>query len=98
MKELSRIRGKNGRSEELLDALRKYLGDKFSIASGSLTFEDVAEKIKSGGVDSETAESLREVFTHCEAGRYAGGMSDIPVKELAEQIKKIATKMEKTLK
>ncbi len=57
----------------LLDALRRYLGDRLGLSAGALTFDDVRKELEKREVDEEVIDELRTVFERCEAGRYAGG-------------------------
>jgi len=56
----------------ILDAVRRYLGDKLGIQAQALTFGDVRPMLVSRGVDEETVEAVRRILERCEAGRYAG--------------------------
>lgn len=59
--------------EHLLRAIRSYLGDKLKIEGAALTFKDAQEFLKDKGVDTELIQSLEELFSRCEQGRYGGG-------------------------
>ena len=59
----------------LLDAVRRYLGDKLAINGASATFSDVEGRLKERGIDSETIRRIEEIFSLCEAARYSGGLN-----------------------
>ena len=57
----------------VLGALRRYLGSKLRMASGTVTFVDVASPLNACGVPADTLAALQQLFEQCEAGRYAAG-------------------------
>ena len=61
---------------QVLKLTREYLGARLGVASGALTFDDVAEPLRGRGVTDATLEGLNGLFHACEAGRYAGGAVD----------------------
>ncbi len=57
----------------ILDAIKDYLGAKLRMAPGALTFADVEPELARRGVPAAELAALKDLFFHCEAGRYAGG-------------------------
>ena len=58
---------------ELLEKLRAYLRARLDLPPGALTFADVRPLLEARGVGRDTLTGLEEVFSACEAARYAGG-------------------------
>ena len=84
--------------EVILNAFRKYLGDKLRFPHGSLTFNDVKDSLSTKGVDSETLENLKSLFQRCEARRFAGNSDMSNASSLVEQSITLAKNLENTLK
>ena len=61
------------RQEQLLAVLRRYLGDRFRVPGGALTYADAEALLIDAGVKNETLDQLRPLFEQCEASQYAGG-------------------------
>ena len=61
--------------DRVLGAIRAFCGAKFGLTAGALTYEDIAPRLAEASVPPEDCDQLRELFGHCEAGRYAGGAS-----------------------
>ncbi len=61
--------------EQVLGAMREYLGDKFSTAGATLTTGDVVRILGEKGASPEAIAAMREVMGSCEAGAYAGDHS-----------------------
>ena len=61
--------------EQVLGAMRDYLGDKFSTAGSTLTTGDVVKILEERGAPREAIGAMREVMSSCEAGAYAGDHS-----------------------
>jgi len=61
--------------DRVLDAIQAFCGAKFNLTAGALTYEDLAPRLAEASVAQEDCDQLRELFDHCEAGRYAGGAS-----------------------
>jgi len=82
----------------LLDALRRYLGDRLALPAGSLTFADVDKELEIRNVTGAVVDEIKAVFERCEAGRYAGG--ELAGQDLAgtsARMQKVADKLEKEL-
>jgi hypothetical protein len=84
--------------EEILEALRSYLGDKLGLPAGALTYKDVLTPLRSHGVAEESLEVLKGIFTQCEAGRYAGSADAIDLTLMTNQITSLAKNLERLLK
>jgi hypothetical protein len=61
--------------EEVLGAMRNYLGDRFSATGSTLTTDDVVKMLGEKGAPPEAVGAMREVMSSCEAGAYAGDHS-----------------------
>ncbi len=61
--------------EQVLGAMRDYLGDKLATAGSTLTTGDVVRILGEKGAPSEAIAAMREVMGSCEAGAYAGDHS-----------------------
>ena len=75
MKRLDFSAGREGDfCEQLLEALRSYLGDKLQLQGAALTFADVSKHLHDQDVAPDTVKKLEELFTLCEQGSYGGGL------------------------
>lgn len=61
--------------EQVLGAMRDYLGDKFSAAGSTLTTGDVVKILEERGASAEAIQAMRGIMSSCEAGAYAGDHS-----------------------
>ena len=85
--------------QKILDALRQYLGDKLDMPGGALTFNDVKQALEARRLNEDSIDCLKEIFDRCEAGRYAGGLSDkANPSALIEQSETLAKLLEKKLR
>lgn len=68
------------RQSEFYDAvfrtLRDYLGDKFHLATGEITFSAIENLLKERHVDGEVIKNIKSVFDDCDAVRYAAAGQD----------------------
>lgn len=96
--ELTSRLSKASESDEILEALRSYLGDKLRLTSSALTFNDIAAPLERKGVSAETVAGVREVFEQCEVSRYAGGGGSGDTGKLSERSLAIARQLEKVLR
>ncbi len=82
----------------LLEALRRYLGDRIGLRATALTFADVRPMLEQRGISRELIEELRHVFERCEAGRYAGAaFGDEKPSDLSGRLIEIIKKLEASL-
>jgi hypothetical protein len=58
---------------DLLERLQAYLRARLNLPPGALTFEDVRRPLEARGVGRDILNTLRDVFSACEAARYTGG-------------------------
>lgn len=79
----------------VLDALRNYLGDKLHMAGKALTFNDVKDRLSTGGLDQKTMGELESLFRQCEEGRYAGTTGPGDVAPLVERTLMLAKEIER---
>jgi hypothetical protein len=94
----SKSSGSGDLHSELLEALREYLGGRFALPPGALTFADVGGVLQQRGAGEETLSKLRALFEQCEAGRYAGGLyaSEEP-SAMIERARQAAGQLEREL-
>ncbi|HVO77082.1 MAG TPA: BatD family protein [Candidatus Bathyarchaeia archaeon] len=84
--------------EEVLVAMRDYLGDKFSTAGATLTTADVVKILEEKGAASDAVEAIRAVMGSCEAGAYAGDNSAAADRDaFIARSREAAEKLEKAL-
>jgi hypothetical protein len=82
----------------ILDAFKRYLGDKLRIQAGALTFFDVSGPLSQKGAGAETLEDLKSLFSECEAARYGQTPPDDTIEKISEQAVDMLKKLEKILK
>jgi hypothetical protein len=82
----------------VLDAFKRYLGDKLRIPAGALTFNDVSTPLSEKGVALETIDKLQTLFSECEAARYGQTPPDDTIEKIIKQALDLLKKLEKTLK
>jgi tetratricopeptide (TPR) repeat protein len=80
-------------SDQVLEALRGYIGDRLRLAAGALTAKDLREPLKRFGVAEETIAAAEDLFRRCEASRYSGGQSG-NAGELADASRQVVTGIE----
>jgi hypothetical protein len=84
--------------EEVLGAMREYLGDKFSTAGSTLTTADVVKILEEKGAPGDAIEAIRAVMGSCEAGAYAGDHSPAADRDgFMVRAREAAAKLEKQL-
>jgi len=98
IKKAQRTESEQQSYQVILNAFRKYLGDKLRFPHGSLTFNDVKDSLSTKGVDSETLENLKSLFERCEARRFAGNSDMSNASSLVEQSITLGKNLENTLK
>jgi hypothetical protein len=79
----------------ILDALKTYLGDILRIPSGALTFVDVRDLLANKGVDPETLNDLKSLFSECEAARYGSTLAGESADHMTTKMINLAKKLEK---
>jgi hypothetical protein len=85
-------------SGALLDAMRRYLGDKLGCQGSSLTFAEVEKRLEDRRTDSATMDRLRDIFESCEEARYGGGCrTSKSGAELLEEVLQVSRMIEKGL-
>lgn len=80
--------------DNVLDALRHYLGAKLRMSSQAIVFGDVYSILAEKGVSKELLNALKSIFDACEAGRYAGTTGDVDSSMLSKKTIKTAKKLE----
>ena len=75
-KAVSSLRKDTGSHAFLLEAVRRYLGDRLKLPSAALSFADVEPHLSARGIDQGILDELRELFSLCEAGSYAGNAAE----------------------
>lgn len=92
------ISGTEQQDAALLAALRQYLADRLALPAASLTFADVRKHLEERALNSEVISDLENVFTLCEAGRYApGGLSEKDLPSTISALREAADKLEMEL-
>jgi hypothetical protein len=80
--------------DELLNALNKYLGDKFTIPVADLSKETISQKLLSNKVTPETSQQLIQTLDACEYVRYAPAAVAGNLNEVYESAVTLITKLE----
>ena len=85
--------------QQLLAAMREYLGSKLRISGGAITYGDAESRLREHGVNAAVLKQLQEFFSQGELGCYAGnaGSSVAPAQLLATAIA-LGKTLEKELK
>ncbi len=84
--------------ENVMEALRNYLGAKLYCAGTTLTAADIERMLGERGVAPETIELLRDVMSTCEAGAYARDSSAAADREnLVQNVMDAVRELEKVL-
>ncbi|MFT5467567.1 MAG: tetratricopeptide (TPR) repeat protein [Verrucomicrobiales bacterium] len=94
---LSAELGAASSSDDVLAALKSYLGGKLRLPSGALTIDDIREPLTAKNVGEETIGAVARIFEQCEASRYAGGDSSEDISALASRCREVAAKIESAL-
>jgi hypothetical protein len=82
----------------ILEALKTYLGDILRMPAGALTFSDVRGPLSDKGVDTETINDLKALFSECEAARYGSSVTDQSSDHIISQTIRVAKKLENICK
>lgn len=82
----------------VMEALREYLGDKLRRSGSTMTAIDVEQLLGERGVPGDLIGAVRDVITTCEAGAYAGDVSDAASGDgLVTRVARAARKLDKAL-
>ena len=82
--------------DTVFKTLQDYLGNRFNLPRGSVTGQIIEDRLRPAGCDEKILEMLREVFSRCEAARYASSVSGgREAKETLEKVKRIIDYLEK---
>jgi len=87
-----------GTVEEVLAALRAYLGDRLTLTSGALTYRDVEPPLQSSGVGESQLAELEQLFNAGEASRYAGGIAAEDLGGFRDQVATVVKEIEGVLR
>jgi hypothetical protein len=82
----------------ILEALKTYLGDILRMPAGALTFSDVWGPLSDKGVDTETLNDLKVLFSECEAARYGSSVTGQSSDRIISQTIHLAKKLENICK
>jgi hypothetical protein len=85
-------------SDEVLAALRAFLGDKLALTSEALTFQDVEGPLQAKGVGEEDLAEIKRLFTLGEASRFAGDTGSGEIGELRSRAGQLARQLDKKLR
>ncbi|NLG13273.1 MAG: protein BatD [Lentisphaerae bacterium] len=83
--------------DDVLNAIRQFLGDKLGRNPEALTFGDVDEPLQQAHIDQDTWQNLKNLFNECEASRYAGNAS-IDLDDAKKQAESLVANLEDLLK
>lgn len=86
------------RSEQLLDAMKTYIGDRFDRVAASLTADDCRDAVVQAVDDAALAWRYRDLIAACEGARYASLAADVGsggVQEAVELIDAIEKRLKK---
>ncbi len=84
---------------ELDVMLRGYLGHRFHLKPGALTFREVEGRLADAGIDDETRDELRDLFLRCEAYRFTRDFDEeADANDIVFNALRIVKKMEWNLK
>lgn len=94
------LKGPDGaaRAENILEAIKLYIGDRFHLYGAALTTEDMVSRLGRGGVLKPTADRLRRLLLELETARYGGAREDPPVDQWAEETQQLFGEIDKRLK
>lgn len=95
--QLSKSISKTTSSHQVLEAFRRYLGDRLGIFAASVTALDVERLLAEKKVARETIKAVLNFLTHLE-GMVYGGMADPDIKSLKKETLDLASKVGKELK
>jgi signal recognition particle GTPase len=70
---------------EVLNAMNKYIGDKFALSIADLSKEKITEMLLSRNVSSETTASVIELLNTCEYAKYAPSAVTGDLKKVYEE-------------
>jgi hypothetical protein len=92
---------KNNNAEAFYGAvfrtLRRYIGDRFHIASGGITIEIVDTDLKNRGLPEEVLTDIKDVFRECDIARYAhSGIGSSDMQTTLNRLKDLIQKLENT--
>ncbi len=85
------------RPEQLLDAMKAYIGDRFDRVAASLTADDCRDVIVQAADDATLASQYRDLIAACEEARYASLAAEIGSSRVQEAVELIDA-IEKRLK
>jgi hypothetical protein len=88
-----------GRLDELLDLYKEYIGLKLNLKGASITYNDIEAPLEARGVPEESRNSVKKIFTTCEAASYAGGSYGVDaIGEIAQNILASVSDMERSIR
>jgi hypothetical protein len=97
---LKALENEKGKEESLSyinlsEAIRRYLGDKLSLPSQTITFHDVKGMLLNHGVSLEILSCLQKIMDICEEHRYAGGtVSQVKIDSDLKRVKDMVSQIE----
>jgi len=84
--------------DQILKALRHYLGARLRIPDKAIIFNDARNILAEKGVAEEVLDSLKSIFDQCESNRYSGLSGSVDISTLPEKTLKTVQKMESVFK
>ncbi|MFC1570794.1 BatD family protein [Candidatus Omnitrophota bacterium] len=77
--------------------LVEYLGNRFNLAKGNVTFDVVDKRLRPAGCDEGVLDDMRDIFSRCDMARYAPTVPTKPEgEELMDKVKRVIDYLEKT--
>ena len=76
---------------ELAAVLREHLGLKLEIPSEGITCDSIDEPLAKKNINPETRETLRRLFTSCDAASYAASQSTAELRKCLNDLEKVIT-------
>ena len=86
-----RFANASDKNEMLALAMRQYVGDRFDKNTGALAADDCYNLIVKATKDEQLAQRYRELFTNCQASRYASMETKVGAEQVSDIVKLIKT-------
>lgn len=83
--------------DALHKTLEEYLGNRFNLSKGNVTYQVVNDRLRPAGCDEEVLDMMRDIFSICEMARYASSVpEEQEAEEMMDKVKRIIDYIEKT--
>ncbi len=82
--------------DTLFRTLREYIGNRFHIATGGITADDVDQLLESHNIDASVQESIKEIIKECDLASYAPAELNAQKREaVLQSLKKVIDHLER---